>query len=120
MKEFVLFESELKVMNILWEEGNISAKEVSLKALEIYGWNKNTTYTILKKLIRKEAIIREEPNFICKVVITKEQVQRGESRKLVDKLFGGSSKLLVSQFIQEEKLSREDLQNLRDLIDKKL
>jgi predicted transcriptional regulator len=120
MEEIVLFESELKVMEILWKEGKTTAKEVSLHALQLYEWNKNTTYTILKKLINKNAVKREEPNFMCEAIITKEQVQRGESRKLVDKLYDGSSQLLVSSFIKDEKLSRDDLESLRDLIDKKL
>ena len=45
-----LFESEAKLMEILWERGPLPAKEVSLIAADTIGWNKNTTYTILKKL----------------------------------------------------------------------
>ncbi len=120
MSEITLFESELKVMEILWEKGLISAKEVSLQALKLYEWNKNTTYTVLKKLIAKEAVLRHEPNFMCETLVTKEQVQLGETRKLVDKLYNGSSKLLLSSFIQDEKLSKDDLKSLRDLINQKL
>ena len=45
-----LFDSEAKVMEILWRQGTISAKEISLIAAETIGWNKNTTYTVIKKL----------------------------------------------------------------------
>ena len=120
MEEITLFDSELKVMEILWAEGNIRAKEVSIHALKLYEWNKNTTYTVLKKLIGKKAIRREEPNFMCVALVSKEQVQRGEAKKLVDKLYDGSSKMLLSSFIQDEELSKDELKSLRDLINKKL
>ena len=46
-----LFDSEWKVMEVLWRENDLTAKEVSLRLAESIGWNKNTTYTVLKKCI---------------------------------------------------------------------
>ena len=57
--------SETRIMNVLWEKGQLPAKEVALEAAARYGWNKNTTYTILKALIEKDYLRREEPNFVC-------------------------------------------------------
>ena len=48
-----LFESESKVMEIIWDRGPVSAKEISLIAADTIGWNKNTTYTVIKKLEAK-------------------------------------------------------------------
>ncbi len=48
-----LFDSELKIMDIVWDKEPVSAKEISLIAAETIGWNKNTTYTIIKKLMDK-------------------------------------------------------------------
>ena len=48
-----LFESEAKVMEIIWVKAPISAKDISLIAAETIGWNKNTTYTVIKKLEAK-------------------------------------------------------------------
>ena len=58
-----LFDSELKVMEIIWEKGAISAKEISLIAADSIGWNKNTTYTVIKKLEAKgfKPMIYSEP-----------------------------------------------------------
>ena len=61
-----LFESEAKVMEIIWAKAPISAKDISLIAAETIGWNKNTTYTVIKKLEAKGFIKREDPGFICK------------------------------------------------------
>ena len=56
-----LFDSEAKVMEIIWARGAISAKEISLIAADTIGWNKNTTYTVIKKLETKGFIRRDEP-----------------------------------------------------------
>jgi len=45
-----LYDSEIKVMEIIWENEPISAKQISLIAAEQIGWNKNTTYTVIKNL----------------------------------------------------------------------
>ena len=69
-----LFDSEAKVMQILWDKGAISAKEVSLIAADTIGWNKNTTYTFIKKLEAKGFIRRDDPGFICTPLVSKTQM----------------------------------------------
>ena len=117
MTKIKLFDSELKLMELLWSSGSITAKELSLLASEKIGWNKNTTYTIIKKLIDKNAIKREEPNFICTALVKKEQVQFEETKELIDKLFGGSVKTLFASFLAKEKLSGSEIAELRQMID---
>ena len=55
-----LFESELKVMDLLWKEGDLSAKEIAQRLKEQINWSKTTTYTVLKKCVEKQAILRTE------------------------------------------------------------
>lgn len=114
-----LFDSEIKVMEIIWEMEPISAKEISRIAGERIGWNKNTTYTVIKKLEAKGFIKRAEPGFICTALFSQDQVQRSETQSLVDKLFGGSKKALFSALLADEKLSDEDIAALREMIEKR-
>ena len=60
-----LFDSELKVMDVLWRLGDRTAKEISSILGEETGWNVNTTYTVIKKCVAKGAVRRSEPNFLC-------------------------------------------------------
>ena len=113
----VLFDSEAKVMEILWERNPISAKEISLIAAETIGWNKNTTYTVIKKLEAKGFLRREDPGFLCTPLISKNQIQKAEAASLLKKVFGGSRQALFSALLEEEPLSREELDQLRRLID---
>ncbi len=70
-----LFDSELKVMDVLWKEGDMPAKQISDILKESTGWNMNTTYTVIKKCIAKGAIERREPNFLCHALIARDVVQ---------------------------------------------
>lgn len=114
-----LFDSEAKVMEILWEKGAISAKEISLIAADTIGWNKNTTYTVIKKLEAKGFIRRDEPGFICTPLVSREEIQKSEASSLLKKFFGGSRKALFSALLEDEKLSDKEIKELKDLIDKR-
>lgn len=117
MKE-KLFDSEAKVMEIIWSKGQISAKDISLIAAETIGWNKNTTYTVIKKLESKGFISRSDPGFICTPLVSQNEVQKAEASSLVKKIFGGSRKALFSALLEDEPLSEEEIDELRKLIDK--
>ena len=112
-----LFDSEWKVMEVLWQAGDLTAKEISLRLAGQIGWNKNTTYTVLKKCIDKGAIERREPNFVCHAAITKAQAQKEEADSLLDKVFGGSAELLFASILSDRKLSKEELSRLRALVE---
>ncbi|MBQ2733947.1 MAG: BlaI/MecI/CopY family transcriptional regulator [Clostridia bacterium] len=114
-----LFDSELKLMGILWEREPVSAKELSVIAAESLEWNKNTTYTVIKKLEAKGFIKRTEPNFICSSLVSRADVQRSEARTLTEKLFGGSKKALFSALLEDENLTSDELAELRHMIEKR-
>ena len=114
-----LFESEAKVMEIIWAKAPISAKDISLIAAETIGWNKNTTYTVVKKCEAKGILHREEPGFVCTSRVSREEVCRSETQGLIDKLFGGSRRALFSALLEDEQLSAEELDELRAMIEKK-
>ena len=112
-----LFESELKVMEVLWREGAVTAKRV-VEALEKQvGWNKNTTYTVIKKCVDKGAIAREEPGFVCRPLITQEEVRRQETDALIDRLFDGSKELFFAS-LTGEKLTKSEADALRRLVER--
>ncbi len=111
-----LFDSELKVMDVLWKGGDTTAKQISDILNKEIGWNMNTTFTIIKKCIRKGAIERLEPNFICHALIPKEQVRQAETEELINKVFDGSSDLLFASLLGKKNLSAEQLECLRKLL----
>lgn len=114
--ETKLFNSELKVMEVLWREGDMTAKGISDILKDEIGWNVNTTYTVIKKCISKGAVLRLEPNFLCHALIQKEEVQRAETDELIDRLFDGSADKLFSALLGRERLTPERIAALKKMV----
>lgn len=115
----ILFDSEIKIMELIWKYEPVSAKQLSLIAQKEIGWNKNTTYTVVKKVIEKGYVNRSEPNFICTSLISKEEISKKEAKGLIDRFFGGSKKALFSSLLEDEELTKEDIEELRKMIEKR-
>ena len=113
-----LFDSELKIMDVLWREGETTAKHISEILNEEIGWNRNTTYTLIKRCIEKGAIERSEPNFVCRALIPKEKVQEAETNELINKIYDGSADKLFAALLGRKKLSAEQIQKLKDIVGK--
>lgn len=114
--ELKLFDSELKIMEILWEEGDISAKEIADKMKYSIGWSKTTTYTVIKKCIDKGAIQRVEPKFVCHPMVTREEIQQYETTELINKMYDGATDQLVAFLIKNKCLSTDELNRLKKLV----
>lgn len=110
-----LYDSELKVMSVLWREGDATAKHISDVLKEETGWNVNTTYTLIKRCIKKGAIARTEPHFMCHALIAKEEVQEAETTELINKIYDGSVDKLFAALLGRKKLSAEQLERLKQL-----
>ena len=118
-----LFDSELKVMDVLWKEGEMTAKQISDLLKKEIGWNMNTTYTavsytVIKKCISKGAIERSEPNFMCRPLIAREAVQAAETEELLGKLFDGCPDLLFASLLSSRNLSDEQIDRLKRMVEK--
>lgn len=112
-----LFDAELKVMEALWKGGDLTAGQLAKILNAQVGWNRNTTYTVIKKLIAKGAIERYEPNFTCRAALTRESVQQSEAEELIDKLFDGSAELFLSAYMSGKGLSDKEIAGLRRLVE---
>ena len=114
-----IFDSELKLMELIWEREPVSAKDLSILAATALEWNKNTTYTVLKKLEAKGFILREDPGFFCSSLVTRGEVQKSEAKSLAARLFGGSKRALFSALLEDEELTADDIAELKDMINKR-
>lgn len=111
-----LFDSELKIMDVLWREGITTAKRISEILNAEIGWNRNTTYTLIKRCIEKGAIERTEPNFMCRALIPKEEVQEAETNELINKIYDGSADKLFAALLGRKKLSAEQIEKLKSIV----
>ena len=116
--EIKLFDSELKVMDILWKEGDITAKKIAELLKEQVGWSKTTTYTVIKKCIDKGAIERRDPNFVCHPLLTIEQARELETTELINKMYDGAADQLVASILGRRNLSPQEIKKLKQLVGK--
>lgn len=115
--EYKIFDSELKVLELLWVGGELSAKDIAAQAQEQVGWSKTTTYTVLKKCVEKGLVERTEPGFRCRALVTRQEAQRRETQGLIDRMYGGAADRLVASLLEGKALSPEGIERLRRLVE---
>ena len=112
-----LFDSELKVMDVLWREGEVPARTVVDELAQTMGYKSSTTYTLITRCIAKGAIERVEPGYRCRALVQQTDVQADETDDFIDRIFGGSVDKLFSSLIKRKKISAEEFARLSALID---
>jgi len=116
LPEIRLHEGELNIMELLWSNKALAAKDISKIIKEYIGWEKNTTYTVIKRLIEKGAIKREDPGFMCKATISKRTVQAIETKVLLNKLYNGSLSTFLTDYLKSQKLTKVELLELQRIL----
>lgn len=111
-----LFDSELKIMDVLWKNGDTTAKQIADTLKDQVGWSKTTTYTLIKRCIGKGAIERLEPNFVCHSLVTIEQARELETTELINKMYNGAADQLVASILGSKKLSPEEIKKLKEIV----
>lgn len=111
-------DGEINVLNVLWENGEIKATDIVKILKDQIGWNRNTTYTFISRLVDKKIIERSDPGFYCKALYDRNQIGVNETKSFLNKLYNGSISSLVSSFFEKEKLTSEQLREMQNIIDK--
>lgn len=112
-----IYDSELKILELLWSGGELTAKDIAALAGEQVGWSKTTTYTVLKKCVEKGLVSRAEPGFRCKALVTRQEAQQQETQELIDRMYGGAADRLLASLLGGKALSRDEIQRLRQLVE---
>ena len=95
------FDSELNILELLWKDGDLTAGQLAATLKERIGWSRNTTYTVINKLIDKGGIERYGNNFSCKALVTREEIQEFEMVELVEKFFDGVNEDFLDAFFNK-------------------
>ncbi|MDE7044518.1 MAG: BlaI/MecI/CopY family transcriptional regulator [Acetatifactor sp.] len=110
-----IYEGEYRFLNILWENEPIASPKLVQLCNERLGWKKSTTYTVIKKLIDKGIV--QNDNTIVSALVSKEEVDRQDSEELLQRTSKGNIPAFFAAFLKDRKLSREDVEHIRQIID---
>ncbi|TRW23145.1 BlaI/MecI/CopY family transcriptional regulator [Criibacterium bergeronii] len=116
-------ESELIVLELLWEgecldeNGEIMASKLSDILTEKYGWSKSSNYTFISRLLEKGAITRRYPKYTLKPIVSREEVGARQTEEVVNSVFNGSFIKLFSAFMTQKKVSKEELKEMKKIIE---
>ena len=112
-------EAESVVMDVLWRRHPLGAEDVVLALADRQDWQEATIKTLLNRLLNKGAISaqKEGRRYLYSPLLKREDWVLKESRGLLDRLFDGRVAPLVAHFSQHQELSRNDIAELRKLIE---
>ena len=110
-----IFESEYRFCLILWEHEPLPSAELAKLCRERLGWSRTTTYTVIHRLAER-GVVKNENGFVSSLV-SKDEAQAAELDELVEKTFEGSLPAFVAAFARTTKLSQNEVDQLRAMID---
>lgn len=115
MQKFNLTESEYRFVKIIWDNQPMASSQLVEKCADAFGWKKSTTYTTLKRLCEKQVLKNE--NSTVTALISRTDVEKYRSSHIVNEAFDGSLPKFIAAFMQDKKLSQQEAEALKAMID---
>ena len=116
MDEYKLFDAEYRLLSIIWENEPVNSTALSKLCLEKLGWKKSTVFNMIRTLAERGFVKNE--NAVVTALVRREQVAKYESETVIEKNFGGSLPAFISAFLDGMKITAEEAEELKKMIDK--
>ena len=110
-----IFESEYRFCLLLWDHEPVNSTRLVALCKEQLGWSKATTYTVIRRLSERGVVKNE--NAVVSSLISKEQAQASRLDEMVEETFQGSMPAFIAAFSRSKKLTRDEVAQLKALID---
>lgn len=112
-------DAEYKVMKVVWNQTPISTPEVTDQLADSNGWSPKTVQTMLSRLVKKGALSYEKRGraFYYTPLVDETEVLREETTSFLDRFYNGCISSMVSNFLEEDRLTAEEINDLRKLLD---
>jgi len=112
-------DAEFEVMNIIWDHAPMTSSEVIEILSKDSKWKPNTILTLISRLVKKEVLTFEKQGktYLYSPLVSREQCIEEVGASFVDRFFGGSVMPMLAHFTSTEKLTKEEKQALRELLD---
>lgn len=115
MEEYSLGTIEGRFADIIWEKEPVATNELIKICEQEFGWKRTTTYTVLKRLSQK-GIFQNNRGTVTSL-LSKHDFYARQSEQYVENNFGGSLPGFLAAFTRRKKLSKEEIENLKKIIE---
>ena len=114
-------DAEWDVMEPIWAAGECTAAEVIKQLRATHDWNHSTIRTLLARLVEKGALAYDVDGskYVYRAAVSRQKCVRQEGRSFLEKAFGGDVTALLTHFVEESSLDREQIEQLRQLLSQK-
>jgi BlaI family penicillinase repressor len=113
-------DTEWEIMRIVWLKHPLTANEIIEQlASADSGWHPKTARTLLARLVQKGALGYEAKGrtYVYSPLVSEEDCVTTASESFLDRVFGGSLKPMLAHFVERQKLTRRDVEELEKLLD---
>lgn len=113
-------EAEYEVMKVLWELKEATSTQIVEKLESVSNWKPKTIHTLITRLVTKGAVLAQKidgKSYMYSPNIDEEDYKSFVSKSFIQRMFNGSLNLMLSSFIKENKLTEEELSELKKLLD---
>ena len=115
-----LSENEWYIMQVLWEKSSASLREICDALKESKGWTKHAISSFLKRMQENGAISVDESGKVKNYVAVwnKEETILEETQSIMERVYKGNLLLMVSNAVKEQKLTKEEIEELKNMLDR--
>lgn len=114
-------ETEWEIMQVIWNLGTATSQEI-VAALQADdpSWHPKTAKTLINRLVKKKAVgyRKEGRGYLYRPLVKQEDCVTAESESFLERVFGGSLKPMLAHFVEEGKLSKKEINELKTLLDR--
>ena len=114
-------DAEAEVLEVLWRApAPVAADDVVAAMDKARDWSPGTIRTFLARLVKKKAVAAKQDGrrYLYRPLIRREDYVHAQSRNLIDRLFDGRIAPFITQFSERQDLSREEVEELKRLIER--
>lgn len=115
MVVYLMTEAEMQLAEIIWEHEPVGSGELVKLAGEKLGWKKSTTYTVLRKICAND--IFQNENAVVVSRMSKEEYARRKGERYLEENYNGSLPGFVAAFLKKEKLKKNEIEELAQMIE---
>ena len=113
-------EAEFEVMKVVWKYAPISTNEITDRLVKTTTWSPKTIQTLIKRLVTKGALTYEKQSrvFVYTPLVDETEYIGQESNTFLNRFYDGNITAMLSAYIDNERLSKAEIDELRSLLSK--